>query len=420
MLLQFAWHDHCWRGCPSLLLLEQFDGDGEPQGTALWQVDHIIEKKKGGLWLQARLIAATDEHLQWWLTDGPGKDYRRNFVVHLCATPAGECRKTKRHREQEFHSDTFRDIPSGDIIARKVSWFTGSDVKSDIDGEIAILAGTAPPYDPAHGVSAAAAKPGHLEWEADHGAPAADTPAGEDIPGRLSVLRKIMAPKEKEAEPRETPNKKKKPEHDIEEVDREGRGKSRKRGREHDPQPVWFGHAKVAATDEDESSSDGVIPKGKGHSDRAKDRRTDGPPKETKRKKGKRPKKGSASARKSKHADRGPFGIGHRVSFPEEKSGSESFENDDEDSGSDFRVGPSTKSRQLQLQEHSEQHPGRRGRSIDNLLSCVTCGAGWAAPMSRRPACWVHPLWQSCRDCRQAGCPTTAPRCSLRRGLPHG
>ena len=29
--------------------LEQFDSDGERQGTALWQVDHIIEKKKEGL-----------------------------------------------------------------------------------------------------------------------------------------------------------------------------------------------------------------------------------------------------------------------------------------------------------------------------------------------------------------------------------
>ena len=95
--------------------LEQFDGDGERQGTALLQVDHIIEKKKEGLWLKARLVAATDEHLQWWIEKGPGKEFRRNFVVHLCATPAGECRKTKRHRAQEFHSDTFRDIPSGDI-----------------------------------------------------------------------------------------------------------------------------------------------------------------------------------------------------------------------------------------------------------------------------------------------------------------
>ena len=29
--------------------LEQFDSDGGRRGTALWQVDHIIEKKKEGL-----------------------------------------------------------------------------------------------------------------------------------------------------------------------------------------------------------------------------------------------------------------------------------------------------------------------------------------------------------------------------------
>ena len=175
--------------------LEQFDSDGERQGTALWQVDHIIEKKKEGLWLQARLVAATDEHLQWWLKRGPGKDYCRNFVVHLCSTPAGECRKTKGHREQEFHSDTFRDISSGDITARKVSWFAGEDVKEEIDGEIAILAGTAPPFDPADGAAAAAGKPGHLDWEADIGPGINDAPTGEDIPGRLAALRKTVGAK---------------------------------------------------------------------------------------------------------------------------------------------------------------------------------------------------------------------------------
>ena len=78
-----------------------------------------------------------------------------------------------------------------------------------------------------------------------------------------------------------------------------------------------------------------------------------------KRKKGKRPKKGASVAKKTKQADRGPFGIGHRVTFPDEKSGSKSSEDDDEDPGSDFHAGPSTKSRQLQLQEYSEQRPGR-------------------------------------------------------------
>ena len=93
--------------------------------------------------------------------------------------------------------------------------------------------------------------------------------------------------------------------------------------------------------------------------DKTGDRGVDDAPKTSKRKKGKRPKKGLTSARKAEQADRGPFGIGHRVSFPEEKSGSKSSDDDDEDSGSDFQAGPSTKSRQLQLQEYSEQHPGR-------------------------------------------------------------
>lgn len=94
------------------LELHQFDDDGERQGTALWQIDRIIDKKEG-LWFNARLVAATDVHLNWWLAKGPGKDSARTTrvnlaYIHLCATPAGGCRKTKRHRQQEFHSDTLR------------------------------------------------------------------------------------------------------------------------------------------------------------------------------------------------------------------------------------------------------------------------------------------------------------------------
>ena len=160
--------------------LEQFDNDEERRGTALWQMDHIIEKKKKeGLWLQVRLVAATDEHLQWWLKRGPGKDYRRNFVVYLCST--------KRHRKQEFHSDTFRDITSGDIMACKVS-----SVKEEIDGEIAILVGIEPLFDPTYG--AAAGKLGHLDWEVDIGP---DALTNLDIPARLAALRKIVALRQK-------------------------------------------------------------------------------------------------------------------------------------------------------------------------------------------------------------------------------
>ena len=70
--------------------LEQFDSDGGRRGTALWQVDHIIEKKKEGLWLQARLVAATDEHLQRWLKKGPGQG--RITVVVLWSTCAQRLR----------------------------------------------------------------------------------------------------------------------------------------------------------------------------------------------------------------------------------------------------------------------------------------------------------------------------------------
>ena len=167
------------------------------------------------------------------------------------------------------------------------------------------MAGTAPPYDPAHGGSAAAGKPGHLDWEADIGAGTADAPAGEDIPGRLAALRKTVGTKVKETEPLEVPKKKKKSEKDGEVVDKETRTKSRKRKKRSDPAPMWFGHAKEPASDDEDSSSDGIAPTGKRRTDKSEDRRGDEPLRTAKRKKGKRPKKGSTSARKAKQAGPG-------------------------------------------------------------------------------------------------------------------
>ena len=145
----------------------------------MWQIDHTRKRKR--LWLNARLIAATDPHLIWWLTKGPGKDCERQFVLHLCATPAGECWKTKRHREQEFHSDT----SAGDIIAKGVRWFAGEDVKKDIEAEIAELEGAASTPEPGGRSRPGALKRGYLEWGEGDMAVEDDAPAGEEQNGQI-------------------------------------------------------------------------------------------------------------------------------------------------------------------------------------------------------------------------------------------
>ena len=338
--------------------LEVVDGEGQPQGTALWQIDHLIEKKKEGIWLSGRLIAATDEHLQWWLTKGPGKSYGRNFVVHLCATPAGECKKTKRNREKEFHSDTFRDIQAGDILARRVTWFSQDDVKTDIDKEIANLAGTTDRYDPASMGGGREPGPERLDWEAEEKVEDKGAPAGEDIPGRLAALKKAVSGKEPGDDrlDKDQKKKKKREEGDISGKKAE-RTKAAKRVKAKAAEPLWFGHPQEPDSGADTSSSMGVLPAEKADDEAPTDPKRGRSRKKQKLKSGKRAKRTSGSSKKKPLADRGPFGVGHRVKFGDEKSGSRSSD-DEEDSGSDFRAGPSNKSRQLQLQEYSEQHPG--------------------------------------------------------------
>ena len=56
----------------------------------LWQIDHLIEKKKEGhLGCPEWLIAATDEHLQWWLTKDQAKATSGISWSHLCAYTCG-------------------------------------------------------------------------------------------------------------------------------------------------------------------------------------------------------------------------------------------------------------------------------------------------------------------------------------------
>lgn len=305
----------------------------------------MVEKKKEGIWLEGRLIAANDPHLQWWLKDGEGKDYERKFVIHLCATPSSGCRKTKRHREQEFHSDTYREISSGDIISKRVGWFKGDAETSDIDHEVAVLTGS-PPVEPAAGDRRGPMGPSKLSW--DEGVGRAmdmdEPPAGEDVKERLAELGARVGvggtarddkPKRGKTKVDEAPPTGEKPKE-------KAKKKTGKKKKAQDPH--WFGRP-VSESDEvvgsDEAGSEE-------QNDLADEGRTTGRKRKPTRKRGSR-----KLGKRMKGEDRGPFGVGHKVEFKD------SDRSDDDDSGSSFHAGPSTKSRQLQLQEYSEQYPGR-------------------------------------------------------------
>ena len=168
-------------------------------------------------------------------------------------------------------------------------------------------------------------------------------------------MKKTFSGKDDGGEGRRDETKKKKRDAEGVTEKKKDRDKTAKRAKAKDLQPLWFGHPQEVDSGNDSSSSMGIIPAGKVAGEKADEEERGRSAKKLKRKAGKRARKASASTRNKKQADRGPFGVGH---LGEGKLDSKSSD-DDEDSGSDFRAGPSTKLRQLQLQEYSEQHPGR-------------------------------------------------------------
>ena len=119
----------------------QYDPDKRPQGFALWQVKSLIETNKDGIWISARLVAVSDSHLYWWVTEGPGKDENRKFNLHLCAKDFAQCRRGRGRGTMEFHSDHFRVLSAHDVSDLRVSWFKDREAKDDMKLEVERLTG---------------------------------------------------------------------------------------------------------------------------------------------------------------------------------------------------------------------------------------------------------------------------------------
>ena len=100
----------------------------------------------------------------------------------------------------------------------------------------------------------------------------------------------------------------------------------------------WFGLKRPArlSTSESEQSSDRTDSR-------------DGAHRKKKKKKGKHRSRGAGE-------DRGPYGVGRKEKFVASDSGRSE---DSQSEGQVFRAAPSDKSRQLQLQEYAQDHPGR-------------------------------------------------------------
>lgn len=322
---------------------QQYDSEKRAQGFALWQVKSLEESNKDGFWVKARLIAASDSHLNWWLKSGPGKNENRKFMLHLCAKDYGHCRRARGRGAFEFHSDHFRVLTAHDVAGLRVSWFKEKEAKDDVKLELERLEGK-DPVAPKRGSKKRPLAESTSDRDDGPNPAAAEHPAGS---GTVAEdLKKVRAEVDREKgrdEGKKDP-KRRRERLQLEEKEKE-KEKEREKDRVKEKKPRrdekksrgkgnWFGEK----AEPQHSASDSL------------ETRSDDTPRRAKKKRKKR--------RKQKQADRGPFGVGRKVKFDGESSeGSKGSRSD----GSDqvFQAAPSDKSRQLQLIEYSQQYPGR-------------------------------------------------------------
>ena len=68
------------------------------QGAVLARLGRLNEKTRDGKWAEVSFIAASDEHLRWWLNTRDGAEDAWQFEVHFCPGPQRSCRRTRRGR----------------------------------------------------------------------------------------------------------------------------------------------------------------------------------------------------------------------------------------------------------------------------------------------------------------------------------
>lgn len=354
-----------------------YDGQHDDQGRALVRVLASEDRKREGLWIQGKLIAVTDSHLKWWLTDGPGNQSGRKFYFHLCNAKVANCRKTKRRPNVEFHSDYFRVLTTAEVTGRAVAWFKDPIAKVDVDAEVARLEG-----EPAAAalVTSGRGRKGDqksgIQWEAteDENDPAEAATDETEVKKKLEALKTKLKEGEAVLPPageKEKGKRKGRKARDKKALkDRKKHGGKRKRNKLEsddssltDHRPMWFGQRR------DDDSSTG--------SSSESSREGDDPPAAAGSKdKPKDDKKEKKKKKKVSKADRGPYGVGAKMNYGGEEADEGSSDEDVSDKTS-FRAAPSHTSKQLQLQEYADKYPGRlASRLLKRMQTILARGEG--------------------------------------------
>eukprot|EP00435_Cladocopium_sp_Y103_P021344 s3055_g5.t1 len=105
----------------------------------LWQVAQEGQKEKDGIWATARLIAVSDVSLASWLSTGPGRNFNRQFRLHLCSMPMAGCQHRVMKHLDEFHSDCFRVVDTSDLKEGTIPWCVLAVSREEPGSELAML-----------------------------------------------------------------------------------------------------------------------------------------------------------------------------------------------------------------------------------------------------------------------------------------
>ena len=346
---------------------ETYDNTKAQQGKTLWVVEQDGKQDRKGRFVEARLVIAEDEHLNWWLTKGEGVKFKNVFYLHLCKGTTARCGHFNARRPKEFHTDRLRIVDNEDIKLRKAAWWQVGPSKAVFEKFRAELMDGADP---------GGAGRGHddefdfaltdEEMERKRDVVPAEAEASEDearvrekkkethLEKELSALKAGTAKKkDKRAKPPagvRTEEKSKKPEADPGKKDKHDDRKKKPADDEEGPDPLgealpsrlWFGRKRGHA--EEEKARTGRKKRRLSSSESSS---------EDKRKRKKRAKK---RRKKAKKGDRGPYGIGQKVNFQDDDDSSSSSDSEE----SVFRGGaPKERSQQLQLMEYALINPGR-------------------------------------------------------------
>ncbi|CAE7806385.1 unnamed protein product [Symbiodinium sp. CCMP2592] len=317
-----AWRSHTLQ-CGDYVEFVTYDTGRVKQGTVLARIDSLTERGPQGQWTEATFLAVSDEHLSWWLTDGPGV------------------------------------VPIGDLADKKIEWVRRGPHKKYVDEEVKRMAGALPT-----GKDAGDQAAHGLGFKEAAGLPPADATAEEDaLKGLAELEAELGTPKgqRKRKDKKEKASGAAGPLKRETSKDRTKKKKKRRKeekaahGRAASAPAEWFGQA--APTDPQEASSSDSTP---GTSTTEK----------VKKKKRRKDRDRARSAQ-----DRGPFGSGHKVDY-----GGLVVDSDSSDDSQGFRDGlPSGNgtSLQLQLQEYSMKKPGRlAARLLQRMQSMVAKEGG--------------------------------------------